>query len=94
MRDSKKPSPHRLTHEERAAFMPVDLSTMQPGDVFVREGAPHMRCNPPADVAHLEGEGIWIVNLRTGGCWAAKPNQQVHPAHDVKLTFSSGRREG
>lgn len=101
MRERTK-SPHRLSHQESAAFMPVDLSTLSKGDVFVRQGTPHMVVDPPADIAKdAEAAGYdrytgktWIVNLQSGGCWPTSSSEQVHPAHDVRLTFSSGRREG
>lgn len=102
MRNDKRHRPHRLTHQESAAFMPVDLKTLEKGDVFVRSGTPHMVVDPPVDVEkdavaagfdRYTGK-VWIVNLQSGGCWPVSGSEQVHPAHDVKLTFSSGRREG
>lgn len=93
--DSKRPRPHRLKHEERAAFMPVDLKTLEKGDVFVREGTPHMVVDPPTEVRQNTPHGsVWIVNLQSGGCWPIQGSTQVHPAHDVSLTFATGRREG
>ena len=90
-----------MTHQESAAFMPVDLKTLEKGDVFVRSGTPHMVVSPPADLEkHARASGhegyagmVWIVNLQSGGCWPVSGSEQVHPAHDVKLTFASGRRE-
>lgn len=92
--DHKRHRPHRITHQERAAFMPVDLKVLEKGDVFVREGTPHMVVDPPADVAHMTPVNqVWIVNLQSGGCWPISGSTQVYPAHDVSLTFASGRRE-
>lgn len=102
MRNDKRHRPHRISHQESAAFMPVDLKVLEKGDVFVRCGTPHMVVDPPAELqrdalaAGREGyEGkVWIVNLQSGGCWPVSGSEQVYPAHDVKLTFASGRREG
>lgn len=90
-----QPRPHRIKHQERAAFMPVDLSTLDKGDVFVREGTPHMVVSPPAEVAQNTPQGqVWIVNLQSGGCWPIGGSTQVYPAHEAQLTFATGRREG
>lgn len=95
MREANRPRPHRIKHQERAAFMPVDLKDLEKGDVFVREGTPHMVVSPPAEVEQNTPQGsVWIVNLQSGGCWPIGGSTQVYPAHDVSLTFASGRREG
>lgn len=92
--DHKRPRPHRIKHEERAAFMPVDLIGLEKGDVFVREGTPHMVVSPPAEIEQNTPQGhVWIVNLQSGGCWPIAGSTQVHPAHDASLTFATGRRE-
>lgn len=100
-REQNRPRPHRIKHEERAAFMPCDLKTLEKGDVFIRSGTPHMVVDPPSELqrdalaAGREGyEGkTWIVNLQSGGCWPVSSSEQVHPAYDVKLAFATGRRE-
>lgn len=95
MREQNRPRPHRMKHQERAAFMPVDLNQLEKGDIFVREGTPHMRVDPPAEVRQNTPQGqVWIVNLLSGGCWPISGSTQVYPAHEVELTFATGRREG
>lgn len=97
----QRPRPHRIKHQESAAFMPRDLKDLEKGDVFVRSGTPHMVVDPPVEVsADAVAAGydrytgkVWIVNLQSGGCWPVSGSEQVHPAYDVKLTFASGRRE-
>lgn len=92
--DRNRPRPHRMKHHERAAFMPVDLKELEKGDVFVREGTPHMVVFPPAEVSHnTPQDQVWIVNLQSGGCWPISGSTKVHPAHEVELTFASGRRD-
>ena len=86
-----QPSRHRMTHIESAAFQPCDLGSLSKGDVFVREGTPHMVVEVPAALAGSQ-EQTWIVNLISGGCWPHADTAQVYPAFDVNLTFSSGRR--
>lgn len=92
--DSSRPRPHRIKHQERAAFMPVNLNTLEKGDVFMREDTPHMVVSPPAQVIADEQwkAQIWIVNLQSGGCWPIAGGTQVYPAHEVQLTFATGRR--
>lgn len=93
-RDSQRPRPHRIKHQERAAFMPVDLSTLEKSDVFMREGTPHMVVSPPSGIEQATEAGyVWIVNLQSGGCWPIAGTLQVYPAFDVSLTFATGRRE-
>lgn len=92
-------SPHHLVHvEEAAAGRP--LGEMEPGQVFVREGGPHMMLSldssTRAAVAahHSIGNARFVVNLLTGSAWPISADELVYPATDTRLSFKSNRRSG
>ncbi len=95
---AKDKSPHRLAHQERSACMPVDLRSMGKGDVFVRQGAPHMMVEldsstrAAVDKHHSVGDALYVINLQTGSVWPVSASEQVHPANDVVLSYTSARR--
>ncbi len=94
MRRQEK-SPHRLAHVEHSSSSPVDLLTLDKGDVFVREGAPHMVVEV-ADTVHglipNPDDTVWICNLQTGSVWSEDVEKKVYPATNVMLEFKTTRR--
>lgn len=91
-------SPHRLAHQETSSCMPVELRTMAKGDVFVRQGAPHMMVEldsstrAAVDKHHSVGDALYVINLQTGSVWPASAKDQVYPATNVVLSYQSARR--
>lgn len=99
---AEKKSRHRLEHKESSSLMPVKLATLSKGDVFVRQGTPCMRVDvsdpdtallvPPGERLNPTDARVWIINLHTGSVWTVSGQEDVYPAYDVKLTFTSARR--
>jgi hypothetical protein len=87
-----KSNPHRLISDEKCLGWLTPLSVLEKGDVFIRQGTPHMRSDPPVE-CKVSGK-TWIVNLISGRVWPVDETELIHPAFDVKLAFRSHRREG
>lgn len=85
MNQSKR-GPHHISHEENNTLQQA-IASFGPGDVFVREGAPHMYID-------VKGAGTrtWIVNLLTGNAWEVDGIETVYPATEVYLSFRTSRR--
>lgn len=93
MREQNRPQPHQMKYKERA-FMPVSLKELKSGDIFAWGNGLYMLVFPQAEVIQNALQGhMWIVNLQSGGCWPIAGSIQVYPAHQVELTFATGRRE-
>lgn len=89
---NKKPRLHRLQTREDS-FTPVNLETLEVGDVFVRQGTACMLAavNPAPP---LLADGLLpIINLISGAVWWVSGKEQVHPGYDVRLEFRSARRQ-
>lgn len=92
--DEAEKRPHRLKNYESSMTLPVELYTLEKGDVFIREGAPCMRIQ--ADNKYIIPETddslVLIVNLVTGSCWHVSAKEQVWPCYKVELAYKSVRR--
>lgn len=91
---ARKPArtPHHIKHVRHEVSVP--LGEMTPGQVFMREGAPHMAIDvskPGQRQGRLAApEGTrWAVNLLTGSAWTATGDQAVIPAIDIELEFKA-----
>ncbi|MDR7061983.1 MULTISPECIES: hypothetical protein [unclassified Sphingopyxis] len=90
-------SAHHMVHvEETAGGRP--LGNMEPGQVFVREGAPHMMLSLDSSTRaavekhHSIGNAVFVVNLLTGSAWPVSAGEVVYPATETKLLFKSNRK--
>jgi hypothetical protein len=79
---------HRLLNTEISMVVGVAVSTLNKGDVFVRQGAPCMYVEHDT----ISAGGVHIVNLVTGSCWAIPGTEEVWPAFDTTLTYKTARR--
>ena len=87
----KKPaarSEYRIVHQETSWSAMKKLSAYEPGDVFIREGAPCM-VGRSSEYAS-EGKQL-IINLQTGGVWEVSLDELVYVATNVKLSYETGR---
>jgi hypothetical protein len=92
-RDSTSDKTHKIQTEERDPCS-VLLRDMSAGDVVVREGTAVMVLRPPPLVTERlpEADKVWICNLTNGSIWPASGADLVWPCHDVRLTYTTGRR--
>lgn len=88
---------HHMVHVEEAAGGRT-LGEMEPGQVFVREGAPHMMLSLDSSTRvaveqhHNIGNARFVVNLLTGSAWPLSAAEVVYPAIETKLLFKSNRK--
>jgi len=86
----KEKSPHALRHVEFSLGHEVEIQSLAKGDVFLREGTPHMLLSSSFDE---ESYSIPIVNLITGAYWHIPASTKVWPCFDVTLHFKTRRRD-
>lgn len=91
---AKPSSLHRLKQNERLTLQ-VELKTLYPGDVFVKDGTAHMICGPVSDLIRdpsTPDDTVLIINLTNGSTWWCKDTTDVWPATEVKLSYQTLRR--
>jgi hypothetical protein len=72
-------TPHHVVAEPTGPVK-TTIDSFSKGQVFIRQGAPHMRVDIGSGVMH-------VCNLLTGAVWDANVDEFVEPAYHVKLRY-------
>lgn len=90
----KELSLHRIQNIEHSAFCGRPLGDFEKGEVVVRHGTPCMVVTVSPGMTGLLGPDagtVWLVNLVNGSVWQCSAKDQVHPAFNIKLDYSTAR---
>lgn len=73
----------------------MELKTLYPGDVFVKDGTAHMICGTGNNIIRdpdSDDNTILIINLTNGSTWWCNDTTEVWPATEVVLSYQTLRR--
>mgnify|MGYP000408483389 CR=1 FL=1 len=88
-----EPRPHKLAHvEHRLTDEPVRVDTLKKGDLFLREGTPHIVLSVPLTFSTVTPDDqMWVANIHSGGAWPLPKNELVWPIYNATLDYFTKR---